>query len=90
MPIEKVLRRLDAANARVMQQQAAARFTPTCRSLLAVAFIPTDSVKLMDKRFASLGVNSSVGAFFGAMYQGRRCWRTCGCWRGTGRYGVRC
>jgi hypothetical protein len=68
-PTEDSLRPLDALNARVMQYPAAARLTLMSRILLAVAFIPTGSVKLMGERFTSLGMDTSVGAFFEAMYQ---------------------
>jgi hypothetical protein len=78
MPSDESLRPLDALNARVMQHPAAARFTLMCRILLAVAFIPTGSVKLMGERFTSLGVNTSVGAFFEAMYQTGGYWRFLG------------
>ena len=78
MPSEDSLRLLDALNARVMQHPAAARFTLMCRILLAVAFIPTGSVKLMGERFTSLGVDTSVGAFFEAMYQTGGYWRFLG------------
>ena len=78
MPTEESLRPLDALNARVMQHPAAARLTLMSRILLAVAFIPTGSVKLMGERFTSLGVNTSVGAFFEAMYQTGGYWRFLG------------
>lgn len=78
MPTEESLRPLDALNARVMQHPAAARLTMMSRILLAVAFIPTGSVKLMGERFTSLGVNTSVGAFFEAMYQTGAYWRFLG------------
>lgn len=78
MATEESLRPLDALNARVMQHPAAARLTLMCRILLAVAFIPTGGVKLMGERFTSLGVNSSVGAFFEAMYQTGAYWRFLG------------
>ncbi|QJR36361.1 DoxX family protein [Gemmatimonas groenlandica] len=78
MPTEESLRPLDALNARVMQHPAAARLTLMSRILLAVAFIPTGSVKLMGERFTSLGVNTSVGAFFEAMYQTGAYWRFLG------------
>ncbi len=78
MPTNESLRPLDALNARVMNLPAAARFTLMCRILLAVAFIPTGSVKLMGERFTSLGVNTSVGAFFEAMYQTGGYWRFLG------------
>ncbi|WP_373059190.1 hypothetical protein [Gemmatimonas sp.] len=78
MPTDESLRPLDALNARVMRHPAAARLTLMCRMLLAVAFIPTGSVKLMGERFTSLGVNSSVGAFFEAMYQTGGYWRFLG------------
>ncbi len=78
MPTEDSLRPLDALNARVMQHPAAARLTLMCRILLAVAFIPTGSVKLMGERFTSLGVDTSVGAFFEAMYQTGGYWRFLG------------
>jgi len=78
MPTEESLRPLDALNARVMQHPAAARLTLMCRILLAVAFIPTGTVKLMGERFTSIGVNTSVGAFFEAMYQTGGYWRFLG------------
>ena len=78
MPTEASLRPLDALNARVMQHPAAARLTLMCRILLAVAFIPTGSVKLMGLRFTSLGADTSVGAFFEAMYQTGSYWRFLG------------
>ena len=78
MPTEESLRPLDALNVRVMQPPAAARLTQMSRILLAVAFIPTGSVKLMGERFTSLGVNTSVGAFFEAMYQTGGYWRFLG------------
>jgi len=78
MPTEESLRPLDALNARVMQHPAAARLTLMCRILLAVAFIPTGTVKLMGARFTSLGVDHVVGAFFEAMYQTGGYWRFLG------------
>jgi len=78
MPTDESLRPIDALNGRVMQHPAAARLTLMCRLLLAVAFIPTGSVKLMGERFTSLGVNTSVGAFFEAMYQTGGYWRFLG------------
>ncbi|MES2521636.1 MAG: hypothetical protein V4617_02975 [Gemmatimonadota bacterium] len=78
MPSEHTLRPLDALNARVMSHPAAARLTLMCRILLAVAFIPTGSVKLMGERFTTMGVDSSVGAFFEAMYQTGGYWRFLG------------
>ena len=78
MPTKESLRTLDALNARVMQHPVAARLTMMCRILLAVAFIPTGSVKLMGERFTSLGMNTSVGAFFEAMYQTGGYWRFLG------------
>lgn len=78
MPTEQSLRPLDALNARVMQHPAAARLTLMCRILLAVAFIPTGSVKLMGARFTTLSVHTSVGAFFEAMYQTGGYWRFLG------------
>ena len=78
MPNEKSLRPLDALNLRVMQHPAAERLTLMCRILLAVAFIPTGSVKLMGERFTSLGVNTPTGAFFEAMYQTGTYWRFLG------------
>jgi hypothetical protein len=79
---------LDALNARVMHLPAGARFTLVCRILLAVAFIPTGSVKLMGDRFTSLGVNTSVGGFskrcarparIGDFSDSRKCWPACCC-----------
>jgi hypothetical protein len=78
MSTDESLRPLDAQNARVMQHPATARFTLMCRILLAVAFIPTGSVKLMGERFTSLGMDTSVGAFFEAMYQTGSYWRFLG------------
>ncbi|HYW31653.1 MAG TPA: hypothetical protein VE869_09120 [Gemmatimonas sp.] len=78
MPSEHTLRPLDALNTRVMSHPAAARLTLFCRILLAIAFIPTGSVKLMGERFTTLGVDTPVGAFFEAMYHTGGYWRFLG------------
>jgi hypothetical protein len=60
------LEALDRLNARVMSHAAAARF------------IPTGTVKLLGERFTRLGVDTSVGFFFEAMFQTGVYWRFLG------------
>ncbi len=74
----RVLASLDALQTRVMRHPAAARLTMLCRVLLAVAFIPTGTVKLLGERFTLLGVDTPVGYFFEAMYQTGGYWRFLG------------
>ena len=54
------------------------RFTLFTRILLAAGFIPTGMVKLMGERFTLLGPETSIGAFFEAMYQTGLYWRFLG------------
>lgn len=54
------------------------RFTWLNRVLLAAAFIPTGSVKLMGQRFTLMGPESPIGAFFEAMYQTGLYWQFIG------------
>ena len=54
------------------------RFTLFTRALLIAGFIPTGMVKLLGRRFTSLGLDSPVGAFFECMYQTGFYWRFLG------------
>ncbi len=69
---------LDRLNQRIMRHAAATRLTLLCRILLAVAFIPTGTVKLLGERFTRLGVDMSVGFFFEAMFRTGPYWRFLG------------
>lgn len=48
------------------------------RILLAAGFIPTGMVKLLGRRFTTMGPDSPIGAFFEAMYQTGLFWRFIG------------
>lgn len=54
------------------------RFTLLTRILLAAAFIPSGTVKLLGERFTLVSTDSPVGAFFEAMYQTGFYWRFLG------------
>ncbi len=54
------------------------RFTLFIRILLAAGFIPTGMVKLLGRRFTTMGVDTPIGAFFEAMYQTGVFWRFIG------------
>ncbi len=60
---------LDRMHARARHLPALRRLAIVSRILLALAFIPAGSVKLLGHRFTSLGVDTPVGAFFDAMYR---------------------
>lgn len=54
------------------------RFTWFNRILLSAAFIPTGSVKLLGRRFTSMGPDTPIGAFFEAMFQTGLFWHFIG------------
>ena len=54
------------------------RFTWFTRILLAVAFLPTGTVKVMGKPFTTMSTDTPVGAFFDAMHQTGLYWRFLG------------
>lgn len=64
--VEAFLDRLHAGARRV---PALHRLAVVSRILLALAFIPTGTVKLLGQRFTLMGPDTSVGYFFEAMYQ---------------------
>jgi uncharacterized membrane protein YphA (DoxX/SURF4 family) len=72
------LRRLDALYTRVRGIPFFLRLTLFTRILLAAGFIPTGTVKLLGHRFASISVESPIGAFFEAMYQTGAYWQFLG------------
>lgn len=72
------LHRLDRLHTRVRGSGLLYRFTLATRILLAVAFIPTGTVKLLGRRFTSMDPASDVGAFFEVMYQSGEYWRFIG------------
>jgi uncharacterized membrane protein YphA (DoxX/SURF4 family) len=61
--------RLDALHARARRWPPFQRLAIITRILLAIAFIPTGTVKLLGHRFTTIPVTDPVGAYFEAMYQ---------------------
>jgi len=59
---------LDRLHARARRAPTLRRLAIVSRILIALAFIPTGTVKLLGHRFTSLGAGTPVGAFFEAMY----------------------
>jgi hypothetical protein len=59
---------LDTLHAATVRCAWAQRFTALTRLLLALAFIPSGLVKALGLPFTSLGPDTAVGAFFGALY----------------------
>ncbi len=57
---------------------AALRLLWMTRLLLALGFLPTGLIKVLGHRFTSLGVETTVGFFFEAMYQTGFYWRFIG------------
>lgn len=60
---------IDALHARVVKNQWLQRFTTVTRLLLAIAFIPSGLVKVLDIPFTQLGSDTPIGNFFDALYQ---------------------
>ncbi|MDP2479743.1 MAG: hypothetical protein Q8W51_09770 [Candidatus Palauibacterales bacterium] len=69
---------LDRLHARARRVPALRRLAIVSRILLALAFIPTGTVKLLGHRFTSLGVDTRVGAYFEAMYRTAFYWNFIG------------
>jgi len=60
---------LDQLHARARDWPPFQRLAIVTRILLAIAFLPTGTVKLLGHRFTSLPVDTPVGGYFEAMYQ---------------------
>jgi uncharacterized membrane protein YphA (DoxX/SURF4 family) len=69
---------LDRLHARARRVPSLRRLAIVSRILIALAFIPAGTVKLLGHRFTSLGVDSPVGAFFEAMYRSGFYWNFLG------------
>lgn len=69
---------LDRLHAAARRLPALGRLAIISRILLALAFVPTGMVKLLGRRFTTMGVDTSIGAFFEAMYQTGSYWRFIG------------
>lgn len=54
------------------------RLTLGTRLLLAVGFIPTGAVKLLGRRFTTMGPESDIGGFFETLYRSGPYWRFLG------------
>jgi hypothetical protein len=54
------------------------RLTLGTRVLLAVGFIPTGAVKLLGRRFTTMGPESDIGLFFETLYRSGLYWRFLG------------
>jgi hypothetical protein len=72
------LHRLDRLHARVRSSPLLYRCTLGTRVLLAVGFIPTGMVKVLGRRFTTMGTSTDVGLFFEMMYQSGLFWRFAG------------
>ena len=77
--------RMNAVDDFLLRLHAAARAQPILyrlavgtRLLLAAGFVPTGMVKLLGRRFTSMPLDTSIGLFFEAMYQGGIYWRFLG------------
>lgn len=69
---------LDAWHQNLRRSRWLARAVVATRILLAVAFIPTGLVKVLNQRFTALPVDHPVGAFFEALYQTGAYWQFLG------------
>ena len=74
-PVDAVLLRFHQL---VRAQPLFYRLAIGTRLLLAAGFIPTGMVKLLGQRFTVISVETPVGMFFEAMYQGGIYWRFIG------------
>jgi len=69
---------LDRLHGRARSNPALQRLAIITRILLALAFLPTSTVKILGRPFTSMGVDSPIGAFFDAMYRTGAYWRFLG------------
>lgn len=75
LPMQEFFSRLHASARRVSPLY---RLAVISRLLLALAFIPTGLVKVLGRRFTTIGTDHPVGAFFEAMYQTGPYWNFLG------------
>ncbi len=69
---------VDRLHARARRVPALRRLAIVSRILLALAFIPAGTVKLLGHRFTALGVDTPVGGFFDALYRAGWYWNFLG------------